>query len=116
MPVVGSIVPPPAQSIDHTGVIGTTLPCASVPTAVNCCVAPTTTVGLGGETVIVVSAPGSTTTVARPLIEPHPEPTRAITVFVNVPADVPAVKTPLVSIVPPPPITIHVGEIGTTLS
>jgi hypothetical protein len=115
-PVLASIVPPPAPIIAHDGVIAMTLPCVSVPTAVNCCVAPSTTLGLLGEMVTFVSAPGKTVIDARPEVEPHPDPCRATTVFVNVPATVPAVKTPLLSIEPPPETTNHVGVIGTTLS
>jgi hypothetical protein len=49
--------------VDQTGVIVTGLPLASLPTAVNCCVAPTRSVGFG-VTVIVASGPAVTTTVA----------------------------------------------------
>ena len=38
-PVAALIVPPPATT-DQSGVIATTLPLASLPTAVNCCVPP----------------------------------------------------------------------------
>src|SRR5256885_15858879 len=57
-----------------------------------------------------------TVTVARALIAPQPDPIRATTVFVNVPATVPAVNTPPASMAPPPLTTSHVGAIGTTLS
>ena len=55
MPAVNSpaavIVPPPATT-DQAGVIGTTLPLASRPTAVNCCVPLTTRVTGFGVTVM----------------------------------------------------------------
>src|SRR4029077_367599 len=54
-PEAATIVPG-GLTVDHTGVIATTWPFASWPTAVNCWVAPTSSVGFG-VTVIVVSAP-----------------------------------------------------------
>ena len=60
-PVLGSIVPPLATT-DHAGVKATTLPCASLPTAVNCCVARMATVAGDGVIVIVASGPVVTIT------------------------------------------------------
>ena len=50
-------MPPPASTV-HVGVIDTTLPFASFPSAVNCCVLPAVSVGLAGVTVIVASVCG----------------------------------------------------------
>ena len=55
---LSSIEPPPAEMV-HVGVIDTTLPSASFPTAVNGCVAPAATVGLAGVTVIVARVCGA---------------------------------------------------------
>ena len=112
-PVLALIVPPPFTT-DQTTVIATTLPLASRPTAVNCCVAPgATDTGLG-VTVMVASAAagGVTVTVAVPEIAP----TAALTVLVNVPPTVPAVKRPVpLSMLPPPTTTDQTGVIATTL-
>src|SRR5688500_12642205 len=61
--------------------------------------------------VIVASGPGSTTAVAKPLTEPPV----ARTVLVNVPATVPAEKSPELLIVPPPFTTDHTGLTETGL-
>ena len=52
-----SMVPPPATT-DQVGAIGTTLPPASLPTAVNCCVPSMASVAGLGVTVMVASGPG----------------------------------------------------------
>ena len=97
---------------DHTGVIATTLPPASLPTAVNCCVVFTCRSAGFGVTVIVASAPLVTFTVAVPKIVPLV----ARTVLGNDPAVEPAVKTPLPeTMVPPPFVTDQTGVIATTL-
>src|ERR1019366_1824847 len=49
---------------DQVGVIATTLPLASLPTAVNCCVALMSSVVGVGVTVMVASGPAVTVTVA----------------------------------------------------
>src|SRR5450756_1035753 len=51
---------PGGLTVDQTGVIATTLPFASLPTAVNCCVPPMTSVAGFGVTVIVKSGPAVT--------------------------------------------------------
>src|ERR1019366_9234533 len=84
------IVPPPAAT-DHTGVRATTLPLASLPMAVNCCVRLTFSETGFGVTVIVASAPTATFTVAKPEMPPLV----ACTVLVYVPDTVPAVKRPV---------------------
>src|ERR1044071_2817482 len=63
------------------------------------------TIGLGGRT-------GDTITVADPEIAPLV----ALTVFVNVPANGPAVKRPVLALIDPPPATTdQTGAIGTML-
>jgi hypothetical protein len=109
-PVLASIVPPPFTT-DHTGVIATTLPPASLPTAVNCCCVLIPSVTGFGVTVIVASGPGVTIAVAVPKMDPLV----ALTVFGNVPAVVPAVNNPVAALmVPPPAVTDHTGVIATT--
>jgi hypothetical protein len=95
---------PGGLTVDQTGVIVTTLPLASLPTAVNCCVAPTRSVGFG-VTVIVASGPAVTMTVA--VAETPLQVTT--TVLVYVPGTVPAVNSPVWVIVPPPAATDHTG-------
>jgi hypothetical protein len=56
------------------------LPSLKVPVAVNCCVAPRTTVGVGGFIAIETSVTGLTTSVADPLTDPE------LTLIVVVPA------------------------------
>jgi len=63
-------------------------------------------------TVIVANAPAVTMAVALP----ERDPLVATTVFVYVPGVVPAVKTPVLAlIVPPPAATDQTGVIATTL-
>ena len=110
IPVVRLIVPPLATTA-HVGVIATTFPLASLPTAVNCWVIPTPTDDGVGETVIDASGPAVTMTVATlvlPLLV-------AITVFVYVDGVVPAVNRPVALIVPPPATTDQVGVTFTDL-
>jgi hypothetical protein len=111
-PVDGSMVPPPAVT-DQTGVIATTLPCASLPTAVNCCVVLMGRVAGFGVTVIVASGPAITVTVADASIPRHV----ATTVLV-VPAIEPAVKRPVLESIEPPPVTDQtiVPGFGVTLA
>lgn len=98
------LIVPPATT-DHTGVTGTTLPPASLATAVNCCVCPTRTVLGFGVTVMVATDPDVTLTVALPRT-PRP---LAWTVLANVPSTVPAVKRPVAFTAPPPATTDQVG-------
>jgi hypothetical protein len=93
-PVVATMVPG-GLTVDQVGVIATTLPFASFPTAVNCCVAPMSNVGFG-VTVIVASGPAVTMTVAVAVT------LLQVTDTVIVPAVVPAVNSPVLVIVPPP--------------
>jgi hypothetical protein len=58
-----------------------------------------------GVTVIVAAAPGVIMTVAKEVTPLHV----TATVFVYVPAVVPAVNNPVDEIVPPPATTLHVG-------
>ena len=110
-PVVpAGMVPPPAVT-DQLGLIVTTLPLASLPTAVNVCRAPTASVTGFGVTVIVARAPGEMMTVAVTVIPPQVTDT----VLVNVPATVPAVNNPVCEIVPPPATTDQVGVTARTL-
>src|SRR5579872_1708436 len=103
---------PPELTTAQTGVIATTLPEASRPTAVNCCV-PFCGMMIGaGVTLMVASAPTVpvvTVIVARPVIVP----TVATTVLVYTPGVAPAVNNPVALIVPPPATTDHVGEMLT---
>src|SRR6476619_7058935 len=85
-----ALMTPPPFTTDHTGVIATTLPPASLPTAVNCCGVLIASVTGFGVTVIVASGPGVTMAVAVPKMLPLV----ARTVFVKVPAVVPAVNNP----------------------
>src|ERR1035437_5913752 len=85
------LIVPPLAATDQVGAIATTLPLASLPTAVNCCVPPVARLLGFGLTVIVASAPTATFTVAKPEMPPLV----ACTVFGYVPATVPAVKTPV---------------------
>lgn len=64
------IAPPPATT-DQTGVIATAFPKASLPTAVNCCVALIDSVTGFGVTVIEARGPAVTTTVAVAVIPRH---------------------------------------------
>src|SRR5579862_595360 len=61
------MVPPPFAT-DHAGVMATTLPLASVPTAVNCCETLTLSVLGLGVTAIAARAPAVSMTVAFPVI------------------------------------------------
>jgi hypothetical protein len=103
-PDAALMVPPPAVT-DQTGVIATTLPFASLPTAVYCRLVLMGIVPGFGVTVIVASAPGVTMTVAVAVIPLQV----TTTVLVNVPAVVPAVNRPVLEIVPPPATTDQVG-------
>src|ERR1043166_3732849 len=105
-----STVPPPATAA-QVGVIATTLPPASLPTAENWVVPPVVIVAGLGVTVMVARAPAVTMTVAEPLRAP----TVARTEFANVPGVPPATNSPPVPIVPPPLATDQTGEIVTTL-
>lgn len=107
-PDARSIEPPPATT-DQVGEIATTLPAASVPTAVNCCVAPAASDAGLGVTVMLASGPAVTMTVAV-LVRP---PVVALTVPVNVSGVVPAVNMPELVIVPPPATTDQVGVTAT---
>lgn|GEM_PF-7050495 len=93
---VEALMVPGGLVVDQTGVIGTTLPAASLPTAVNCCWAPMASVAGFGVTVIVASGPATTVTVATLDLPPQ------VTVMVLVPGVEPAVNTPAWVIVPPP--------------
>src|SRR5579859_2063983 len=108
------IAPPPATT-DHVGagVMGTTAPVASLPTAVYWMVALVIAPPGFGVTVMVASTPGAVTiTVANPEMDPLV----ALTVLVNVPAVRPAVNKPEELLMAPPPATIdHVGVMATTL-
>ena len=64
-----------------------------------------------GDTVMVVSGPAVTMTVAVA----DAEPLVARTVLVNVPGVAPAVKSPLTSMTPPPATTDHVAAMATAL-
>ena len=104
------MVPPPATTV-HTGLMVTTLPPASRPTAENSCVPLIASVTGFGETVIVATAPVVTVTVALPVMLPLV----ACTVLVKVPGAVPAVNMPAPEMAPPPATTDHIGESATML-
>src|SRR5688572_4175642 len=109
-----ALIVPPLFTTDQTGVMPIGLPLASLPTAVNCWFVLISTDAGFGVTMMVttVGAGGVTMTVAVPEMAPLV----ARTVFVNVPAVVPAVNAPLPAIIAPPPATTdHVGVIATTL-
>src|ERR1051326_885789 len=104
------MAPPPATTA-HVGASSTTLPPASLPTAVNCWV-PVMDKATGvGVTVMVANGPVVTTTVAVP----ETCPLVAWTVFAKVPGPVPAVNNPVLVMAPPPATTAHVGASSTTL-
>jgi hypothetical protein len=105
-PVVpAGMVPPPAVT-DQVGANGEImLPLPSLPTAVYVIVVLIGNVPGFGVTVIVASGPAVTMTVAKAVMPLHVTET----VLVNVPATVPAVKSPVCVIVPPPATTAHVG-------
>lgn len=111
-PVLLLMVPPPFVT-DQTGVMATTLPLPSLPTAVNCTCAPVSIVAGFGVTVIVASGGGGgavTIAVAVPKIVPEV----ALTVLSNVPVVLPAVKSPDPALmVPPPFVTDQTGVIAT---
>jgi hypothetical protein len=111
----GGTVPPPAVTV-QAGVNGVmTLPPASLPTAVNCCVVLIESVTGFGVTVIVASGPGVTMTVAVAEIPRQV----ASTVLVNVPGVAPAVKRPVLGLIVPPPETTDqtmVPALGVTLA
>ena len=110
-PVLALMVPP-LFTTDHTGMMVTVLPLASLPTAVNCCVKPGASVTGFGLTTMLANGPAETMTVAVPLTLPLV----ALTVLENVPAMLPAVNTPVLgSIVPPPLTTDHTAVMGTAL-
>ena len=69
-PDAALMVPPPAVT-DQTGVIATTLPVASLPTAVYCRVVLMGMVPGFGVTVMVASGPGATMTVAKTVTPLH---------------------------------------------
>src|ERR1041385_5213652 len=101
-------VPGPATTA-HVGAMATTLPPASGPTAVNCCVPVMGRVTGVGVTVMVANGPVVTTTVAVP----ETCPLVAWTVFAKVPGPVPAVNNPVLLMTPPPATTDQTGEIAT---
>jgi hypothetical protein len=105
-PVVpAGMVPPPAVT-DHVGVNGEMmLPLPSLPTAVYVIVVLIGSVPGFGVTVIVATGPAVTITVAKAVMPLHVTET----VLLNVPGVVPAVKSPVCVIVPPPATTDHVG-------
>ena len=109
-PELPLMAPPPATT-DQVGVIATTLPLASLPTAVNCWAAPMPRLAGSGVIVMLASAPALTVTVANP----ETPPLVALTVLVYVPGTVPAVNRPTALIVPPLATTDQVGVVGTTL-
>src|SRR5690606_15145559 len=96
---------------DQVGVTATTLPLASLPTAVNCCVAPMSRVTGFGVTTMVASGPAVTMAVA---VAEMP-PLCARIVLWNAPGVVPAVNRPVALMVPPPLVTVQVGVLAITL-
>ena len=65
-----ALIEPPPLITCHAGVIATTLFCASLATAVNCCVPPVASDAGFGVTVIVATGPAITDTEAAPLMPP----------------------------------------------
>src|ERR1019366_3217510 len=102
------MLPAVAFPTDQLGTITTGFPFTSLPTAVNCCGAPTLSVSDGGLTVIVASAPATTFTVATPEMGPLV----ACTVFAYAPATVPAVNSPALSMVHA--VTFTTDQLGGT--
>src|SRR4051812_5832587 len=84
---------------------GTALPNASRPTALNCCVAPGSSIAEVGVSSSCESGPAETVTVAN-AVTPFDS---ARTVLAKVPVVVPALNTPAGEMVPPPETTLHVG-------
>ncbi len=97
-PVLALMVPG-GLVVDQTGVMATTFPNASLPTAVNCCWVRIASVTGFGVTVIVASGPTVTVIVAVAVKPPH------VTVTVLVPGVVGAVNNPALLTVPPPAVT-----------
>src|ERR1700681_2400042 len=107
------MAPPPATTA-QLGVIATTLPPASLPTATNCWVPLIARVSGLGVTVMLASGPGATAitvTVAWPAMLPL----RPSTVLVNVPGTVPAVRRPPLVMAPPPATMDQTGAPATML-
>ena len=100
-------VPPPFTTV-QVGVNCTTLPDASLPTATNCCGAPTASVAGLGVTVMVATGPTVTITVAVAEMDPLV----ALMVLAYVPGAPAALNTPLASMDPPPLTTDHVIVVG----
>jgi hypothetical protein len=111
-PAVKTAVAPPALATTVPGGLGTVhtgvsvvmiLPCASLTVAVNVCVPPGNNVVVCGVTAIDAAAPTVTVAVAVAVTPLH------VTVIVDVPGVLPAVKSPACVIVPPPLATAQVG-------
>jgi hypothetical protein len=107
------IVPTPLDVL-HTGVKGTSLPRASTPTAVSCCVPfGDNMIALGVMRILSRgSGRGGPTLI---LALPVRFPLLASIVFVNSPRVNPAVNRPELLIVPPPATTDQVGDRVTEL-
>ena len=99
------VMVPAAPCAVHVKPVGTTLLNASRASAVNCWVPFAITVAVDGVTVTDSTGPGVTLTDAK-AVSPFAS---ARTVLGKVPAVVPAVKTPVEVMVPPPATTLHVG-------
>jgi hypothetical protein len=99
-----ALMVPGGLAADQTGVTVRTLPLASVTTALNCAVAPTTSV-VSGATTIFAAGPAITVTVAVAVMPLQ------LTVIVDVPGVEPAVNNPVLVIVPPP-VTAQMGFLG----
>ena len=114
-PVTALIVPPPLVTV-QIGMMLTTLPAASRPTAVNCCcVLAAIDTGVGVTVMVATTGAGGVATVVTMTVaKAERDPLVARIVFVNVPATEPAVKSPIGEMVPPPETTLQVGvaEIG----
>ena len=109
---VEALMVPGGLVVDQTGVMATTLPAASRPTAVNCCCAPMASVTGLGVTVMVASGPGVTLTVAVPKIAPEV----ARTLLAKAPTVVPAVKSPVEALMVPGGLVVdQTGVMATTL-
>src|SRR5687768_8856539 len=97
VPVAPDGTVPPPLTTDHVGLIGTMLPPASLPTAVNVCVPPGASVVVSGVTTSVATGPAITMTFAVPKIEPDV----ALTLALNVPVVLPAVNRPVDALMVP---------------
>ena len=112
-PDVLPIVPPPLITVQVTaGEIATTTPFASLPVAVNVCEPLTGILPAFAVMAMVVNAPLVPTTVTEASVETVPLVTLIVCEYV--PAAAPAVNTPVLLLIVPPPFTTDQVGVSTT--